>query len=578
MHSLRLLLSFLLLMSFSNSPFAETWVNVVTTEMPPYTGNEQSTTGFLTEIVKSAFSSSGYRANVQNFPWITAKQLIYRGQADAIFPVSFEEADEMNASKVLIYKTPPLVFVSLKDKLTPWNGYVNSIEGYKVGVVRAFSYTQEFDQASQTDKYYLTDHHQLIKMLLKKRIDLALLDRLTANYFIRKNDPHQQIRVLTPSLINSSEFFLAVSKSGVSRDNLREDFARGLKIIEENGQLESILEKYKVADQVDLREEKIELVDLDSSNSPPPKGSGLQSKVKKLNPKDMNIGFVGFHWLTDNYQKEYKRVLEEEAQQLGVNLLVYDSKASIDKQKQWISILLEKQVDVIAVWPVHGKEILPSLEKARDQKVPVLIVNTPVDAAGFGLVSAYAGPNNVQEGRLAAQMMIEALNGKGSIVEIQGFPGYTTAIERSIGFSEEIERQKLKNPDIEIQMVDVISGFWNREKAREAAKRLLRRHKHFDGLYVGDDNMGIGAIEALDEAGRLESVKITSATLFGEGYDAIKAGKIYGSVWQSPARDAKTALNTAIKLIKHEKVDFFNYFDTPRVTMKTIDRFDRPNF
>lgn len=235
-------------------------------------------------------------------------------------------------------------------------------------------------------------------------------------------------------------------------------------------------------------------------------------------------------------------------------------------------------MDVIAVWPVHGKKILPVLQKAKQAGIPVLVVNTPIDVSGFDLIRGYTGPNNVEEGKLAAQMMIKALNGKGHVVEIQGFPGYSTAIERSSGFSAELDRQKHNNPNITMEIVDVAAGYWSREKSRQAAKHLARRLDHFDGLYVADDNMAVGAMEYLESIGRLNNLVITSATLFADGYDAIKAGKIYGSVWQSPAADANLAINVAIEIAKGKEIEFFNFFKTPKVTGKNVSSFKRPSF
>ena len=246
------------------------------------------------------------------------------------------------------------------------------------------------------------------------------------------------------------------------------------------------------------RQKKVKITHVSSAvPSIKPKGSHVYPKVLKNNVADMVIGFCGFHWKTDGYQKKYEQIIVQLAKQQGFTLIKVDAMASLDLQISQVEALIKKQVDVIAVWPVHGKKILPVLMKAKQAGIPVLVVNTPIDVSGFDLIRGYTGPNNVEEGRLAAQMMIKALNGKGLIAEIQGFPGYSTAIERSLGFSDELDKQKRTNPNITMEIVDVAAGYWSREKSRQAAKHLARRIDHFDGLYVADDNMAVGAMEYL---------------------------------------------------------------------------------
>lgn len=554
-------------------------LKIVTTEIPPYTGDGASTSGFLSEVVREAFKAGRVDIEMLSLPWGRAKWMIQKGKADAIFPINHSEIADLGATKALLYKTTPLVFVKQIGKSIAWNGYIDSLRGHRIGTVRAFAYTDSFDKSQDLRRTSSDSVEQNIKRLLKNRIDMALMDELTAKFYMDSLDKEKILEILSPPLINSSEFYMGFSPIDKLSRVRKVAFVKGLAAIENNGVYKKILDKYGVNGDIRMRDHDVDVVMFaDKKARLKPKGSGVKSKVRKSDIRDISIGFVGFHWSTDGYQQSYKQVLEESARSQGFKLINYDAKASLDTQMKLIRDLIKKNVDVICVWPVHGKKILPVLEEARKAGIPTLIVNTPVDTSGFKLVRGYVGPNNVEGGRLAAQMMIEALGGKGKVVEIQGFPGYTTAIERSLGFHDEFKKQKALNPDITIEVIDVIAGYWSREKAYEAAKRLARRIEHFDGLYVADDNMGIGALKALREVNRLKGVKITSATLFGDGYDAIKAGKIYGSVWQDPAKDARIAVETALKIAKHQPIEFFNFFETPKITKRNVDSISRPPF
>ena len=568
-----------LCLSLASHGFAKDVIRVATTKIPPYTGNEIDTTGFLSEIVRSAFSAVNMEAKLGSLPWARGKSVMMMGQVDAMFPSSFSELEELGALKVLLYKTSPLVLIKRKNTRMNWNGRLSSISGSDVGVLRGFSYTQEFDQAINFKKLSASNNETNINKLSQKKLDLTIMDELTANFYIHGYGLTEKLEILTPSVINSTEFYLGFSPATRPRKYEQKALIKGLGIIKENGDYQKILEKYGVNDQVVLKHREVEISNLSSTAAVAnPKGSDVFPKNIKTKVRDVVIGFCGFHWQTDGYQRRYEQIILQQEKSQGFTLINYDAKASLDLQISQVEALIEKQVDVIAVWPVHGKKILPVLEKAKQAGIPVMVVNTPIDVSGFDLIRGYTGPNNVQEGRLAAQMMIKALNGKGLIAEIQGFPGYTTAIERSIGFSEELDKQKRNNPEITLEIVDVAAGYWSREKSRQAAKHLARRIDHFDGLYVADDNMAVGAMEYLESIGRLENLIITSATLFADGYDAIKTGKIYGSVWQDPAADASIAIEVAIKIAKGKEIEFFNFFNTPKVTQKNILNFKRPSF
>jgi ribose transport system substrate-binding protein len=155
-----------------------------------------------------------------------------------------------------------------------------------------------------------------------------------------------------------------------------------------------------------------------------------------------------------------------------------------------------------------------------------------------------------------------------------GTPGYITAEERSAGFHQEIEANY---PGLEI--IETQPANWNREKSQEVMENYLTKYDEgeIDGVYVGDDNMGVGAINAIKSAGRGSNLKMTSATMFADGYDEMIAGDIlYGTLYQSPIDDANYTAEIALKLAKGEEVDFFNYFETPKVTDENIDEYERP--
>jgi ribose transport system substrate-binding protein len=109
-------------------------------------------------------------------------------------------------------------------------------------------------------------------------------------------------------------------------------------------------------------------------------------------------------------------------------------------------------------------------------------------------------------------------------------------------------------------------------------ENFLIKYDQIDGVYAGDDNMGVGALNAAKAAGRADGMIFIGATNFAVGYEAMERGEYYGSVYQSPVEDARNALRTAIAVVKGEEVPLLNYFDTPKITQANMNDFTKPVF
>ena len=286
----------------------------------------------------------------------------------------------------------------------------------------------------------------------------------------------------------------------------------------------------------------------------------------------ITIGFTENNAGVDSYQTTYERTVKEYAQKLGVKLIVLDPQSDPARQASQIQDLIAQQVNVMIVWPTNAKAVVPAVRQAKAAGIPVVITNSPIDPSGGPFTVAFSGPDTVGEGRVAGEMMIKALNGKGNVVIVNGKPGYSTAIDREAGFMEAIK----KAPDIKV--LDAQPGDWNREKAQSVMENFLTRFgKKIDGVYAADDNMGVGALNAIKGSGA-SGIKLVGATNFAVGYDAIKAGDYYGSVVQSPVTDAENALRTAIRVAEGEEVSKTEFIDTPPITQENAASFSRPVF
>ena len=134
---------------------------------------------------------------------------------------------------------------------------------------------------------------------------------------------------------------------------------------------------------------------------------------------------------------DMQRGAEEAARKLGVDLIVQaaEREIDVDKQLQIVENLIQSKVDAICITPSGSREIVPAVLKANQAHIPVVIVDTRVDAAALkeagGVVAAFIGSDNFEGGKLAGEFIIKALNGKGNVAILEGIPGHETGDSRT---------------------------------------------------------------------------------------------------------------------------------------------------
>jgi len=290
--------------------------------------------------------------------------------------------------------------------------------------------------------------------------------------------------------------------------------------------------------------------------------------------QEMTIGITQNNVGVDSYQTTYEQAFVEAAEaNPDVETVVLDAGGDVARQIAQVQDLIQQQVDAIIIWPTNGQAVVPVVRQAHQQDIPVIVTNSQIGEAGFDFIASFSGPDNITQGRYSAEMMCDCLGGEGQIVQISGQPGYTTAIERAQGFEERLPEVC---PDVEL--METQPGDWNREKSQRVMENFLTKYETIDGVYSGDDNMGVGALNAAKASDRADEICFVGATNFAVGYEAMARGEYYGSVYQSPVEDARNALATAIAVVNGEEVPFLNYFDTPKITVDNYEDYDKPVF
>jgi ribose transport system substrate-binding protein len=290
------------------------------------------------------------------------------------------------------------------------------------------------------------------------------------------------------------------------------------------------------------------------------------------------IGITQNNVGVDSYQTTYEQAFIAAAEaNPDVETVVLDAGGDVARQLAQIEDLIQQEVDAIIIWPTNGEAVIPAVRKAKQAGIPVVVTNSNIAEPGFDFIASFSGPDNITQGARAAEIMCDkftelGIQDEAQIVQISGQPGYTTAIERAKGFEDRL-------PEVcpNVTLLETQPGDWNREKSQQVMEAFLVKYDDIDGVYAGDDNMGVGALNAAKAAGR-DGIIFVGATNFSVGYEAMASGDYWGSIYQSPVDDAEAALQTAIDVLSGKEVPFLNYFDTPKITQDNMGEFTKPVF
>jgi len=263
----------------------------------------------------------------------------------------------------------------------------------------------------------------------------------------------------------------------------------------------------------------------------------LLTGIAHADDKKITLGFsqIGAEseWRTANTQS-----IKDAAAKAGINLKFSDAQQKQENQIKAIRSFIAQKVDVIAFSPVVETGWEPVLREAKAAKIPVILSDRAVDVKDDSLWVSFMGSDFVEEGRRAAKWLvgyapIKALAAKGDvvIVELQGTVGSAPAIDRKKGFEEVMKA----HPNYKI--VRSQTGDFTRAKGKEVMEAFLKAEgKKINVLYAHNDDMAIGAIQAIEEAGLKpgKDIVIVSIDAVKGAFEAMMAGKLNCSVECSP--------------------------------------------
>jgi ABC-type sugar transport system substrate-binding protein len=233
-------------------------------------------------------------------------------------------------------------------------------------------------------------------------------------------------------------------------------------------------------------------------------------------------------WRTANTKS-----IQEAAAAAGITLKFSDAQGKEENQIAAVRSFIQQKVDVISFSPLKVTGWDTVLKEAKDAKIPVILTDRSVDVADTSLYVCFIGSDFIDEGKRAAAMMKKIMadaTGTVNIAQLEGSTGSAPAIERTKGFADAIAG------DAKFKIVVTQTGDFTRAKGKEVMEAFLKAHPEINFLFAQNDDMGLGAIQAIEAAGKKPGtdIKIVTIDAIKDGFQAMADKKINGLVECNP--------------------------------------------
>ncbi|MDG5472473.1 ribose ABC transporter substrate-binding protein RbsB [Jeotgalibacillus sp. ET6] len=266
------------------------------------------------------------------------------------------------------------------------------------------------------------------------------------------------------------------------------------------------------------------------------------------NGSSENGGAIGFSISTLNnpFFVTLSEGAEAQAEEAGMDITVVDAQDDPAKQISDIEDLIQQDVDLILVNPTDSAAIASAIESANSSDIPVITVDRSAEG---GEVVTHIASDNVEGGRLAGNFIIEELGGSGNVVELEGIAGSSAARERGEGFNEVVNES-------EIEIVANQTANFDRAEGLSVMENIIQSGAEFDAVFAHNDEMALGAVEALEAAG-MSDVIVVGFDATEDAVAAVEAGTMAATVAQKPDEIGMSAIETAQTVLDGETVEEF---------------------
>lgn len=236
---------------------------------------------------------------------------------------------------------------------------------------------------------------------------------------------------------------------------------------------------------------------------------------------------------------------QAKADELGATLVVLDSQDDSATEMSNVEDLITQKVDLIMINPTDSDAVGNAVAAANDAGIPVITLDR---SANSGEVVAHIASDNVAGGKMAGEFIVKQLGGKGKVVELEGIPGASAARDRGEGFNSAIAGSGL-------EVVAKQTANFDRAQGLSVMENILQAQPEINAVFAHNDEMALGALEAIKASGR--DILVVGFDATDDAVKAVKAGEMAATVQQLPKEIGGQGVDTAMKVIAGETVDAY---------------------
>ena len=265
--------------------------------------------------------------------------------------------------------------------------------------------------------------------------------------------------------------------------------------------------------------------------------------VESVARDEMTVG-LSLSTLNNPFFVSLQEGVETAAEAEGTDVRTVDAQDDTAKQLNDINDLIQQDVDIILVNPVDSASIEPAIESANSAGIPVITIDRSSEG---GEVVTLVASDNVEGGEMAAQHIID-LVGEGAVtVQLEGVPGASATRERGEGFMNVAEDG--------LDVVDSQTANFNRSEGLTVMENMLQSNSDVEAVFAQNDEMALGAIEAIEAAGLAEDIIVIGFDGNDDALASIEDGRMEATIAQQPAEMGRIAMETAYEYFDGEEIE-----------------------
>lgn len=285
-------------------------------------------------------------------------------------------------------------------------------------------------------------------------------------------------------------------------------------------------------------------------------GSADDKEAGDNEKEDIKIG-LSVSTLNNPFFVTLRDSAESKAEELGYEIVTADAQDDPSKQLSDIEDMLQQDIDVLLVNPTDSDAVVAAVELANGEEIPVVTVDRSSEG---GEVVAHVASDNISGGEMAGEFIGEKLENEGKVVELEGVSGSSTSRERGEGFHNII------NEIDELEIVASQSADFDRTKGLSVMENIIQGSGDVDAVFAHNDEMALGALEALEAKNILEDVVVVGFDATDDAIASVEAGRLDATIAQQPDLIGESAVDAASKIANGEEVEDFIPIDLKLVT------------